>query len=262
MSPIRVLLAALISLSVIGCQSGCRGLAPEATTMVGQAFRDCANQNIDAMWAVTSEGFRVTGRQQVEFYCQSLSETVGEFQRIDNVSGVNRQVNANGNVLSLALETSFAVGSVDASAIVIKQDGAWRLEGFQVMVDEAPQLERDDEGLPALATEHATRFARGDFAGFHGAFAAELRAARPLEELEPEFADLIAGHGSPSVLDEVTVQIDGEEHRVTIPLEYESGRAGTILTYQWRGAAWALLRYDVRAPPQTERRIPPASGKP
>ena len=258
----RLVVLALLVMVTTGCESGCRGLAPEATTMVGQAFRDCANLEFDALWAVTSDGFReITERSRIEAHCQTLSERVGAFRRIDNVTGVNRQVNANGNFLSLTLETTFEVGSVDASAIVTKVDGEWRLQGFQIMGDDAPMLDRDDASLPPLALEHARRFASGDFEGFHGAFAPELQEVRPLSDLAPALENLVARHGSPDVVDEPSVTIDGDEHRVAIPLQYPGGRAAMMLTYQWRGAAWTLLRYDVRTPPAGST-PPPSSGKP
>lgn len=241
---------------------GCRGLAPEAATMVGQAFRDCVNQDVEALWAVASEGFRESGRQEAETYCQVLSETVGDFERIDNVASVDRQVNLGGDFLTLTLNTSFAVGSVDASAIVIKQDGEWRLQGFEMMLDEAPELAPDVDELSSLASAHAGIFARGDYLGFYEVFGVELKEVRTAEELDQGLSGFLAQYGVSEVVDEVIVEVAGLEHRVTVPLLYEGGRSSIALSYHWRGAAWTLNSYDISVPAQTAPNTPLPGGKP
>jgi hypothetical protein len=108
-----------------------------------------------------------------------------------------------------------------------------------------------------MANEVRDRFLTAEFDAFHQAFAPELQSHSSVDQLRPALENLFEANGTPSA-SEPTVEPNEERQQIVYPLEYDGGSSHLLLEYEWRGAAWALIRFDVGVPGSSAGRAVPA----
>lgn len=248
-----VLVAALAS---TGCNRFLRGLSEEASASAEAALTACADEDIDAFWAMTGEGFRENAPlEDVPEICENLVLRLGSFEGISKVSSVNRQaITEYGDVMALSVTTRFDVGEVEGTIEMVRSDGEWTLLGWNLDVDDAPRLPPDDEALVASASAARDLVVAGDIDAFHDEMALALQEQMPLERLHTAWEEMVAAHGLVTAAGAPTqTETDAGERAIDYPLVFGTGEGLLSLRYEWIGARWALLSFNLR-PPQ------PAAG--
>jgi hypothetical protein len=248
---------AILGVMFAGCQGG---IAPEATEQISQALDDCVTNDIDALWARTTEGFRQeTSRDQLAEVCFTLSERIGEFRSIGEMTDYGRRVQfaQPRSTLTMSFDAQFAVGEVDVEVVLARFDGEWLLHSMDFKYADAPMLPEDEEALMALGAAQRDRLLTGDFGGFYDAMHPALQAdLGPRAETVARFEGAMGAMGAITAGEPVVMR-EGERMMYRVPLSMAAGASELVLQYEWRGAVWALLAFNVTQPVPTG---PPGGG--
>lgn len=252
----RVTTIAAPSLMGLLLLPGCdmRRIAEDATAQAEALFEDCDDQDIDDIWDDASEGFHdAQGRDALAHSCYSFRMRLGEYEGIKEVRGIDRSRTSDGDIMTLNLLVTYEVDDVEVTYRAAREDGEWLHQGFAFEIEEADRMDADLDALRALADAQRDRLVNGEYDAFvHQGFS--FQTAMTTEQLTTGMNGLLQRH---TAINGTTFRStepverpddDKEQHSVFYDVAFPTGTGTLRLTYEWAGAGWEFLSFDLQPP--------------
>jgi hypothetical protein len=244
--------------------TGCdmRRVASEATESAAEMLKNCSDENTDEVWENASEGFHdlLDSEEDLARSCHTLLLQLGEFESITKVNSVSRQKDMDEDRMTLGLLVEYEVGEVEVTYVAVREDGEWRLRGYDFGVEDVEPMDPDMDELRELADEQSLRLVEGEFEDFVNS-GLSFRTAMTVEQMTTGMQNLLQAQGAltAATFTEVTLSADESAWTVTYDLQFANNSGRLRLGYEWAGAGWEFLHFD--AQPRTENGAAPNGAR-
>ncbi len=200
------------------------------------------------VYAAASSKFReATSRDDFERYVAFRHTALGAFQRVTATTGAGASTSTSSGTtgvvhLTLAYERGETKGDFD----FVKEDGAWKLLGFKVVIPEQLAPKADRALVQPLGEELLGLLQRQQIVALYQRFSSALQKVWPAEKFQTDmdaFRTRMGNMRSPKF--QALEDVEGGHVVAQFEVPFEKGTGDARIKCEWDGLAWQVVGFEI-----------------